>query len=203
MPYLSTSTVTITREGGKLVVVRKPVLETPKTPREKFFGCFLPILIVVCFVIFSLAMSFNHIYSTEGKEAAYAFLIVITGIPTAILFSVTILVVRDKLKRQTINHPPDYDHEILTFGVDKFVVKYRGMTFAFSYRQDARPLLRQSPHSTWPKYVDVVIPCTPLGDIVPADFHWGHYEMPSVEIINAKRIPTALIVLDLKNKRIR
>jgi hypothetical protein len=188
MPHFPTSTVTISREDGKLVIARKPVLPTR---RQKFFGCFWPILIVVCLGVFCLVMSFNHIYRTDGKEEAYGFLIVVAVATTAILVAITTLVMRDKLRRQSVVLPPDYEDEILTFGTDKFVIQYQGMISWFSYRLDDRPVLRRCPYSSSQKHVDFVIPCSPLGDYVPSDFHLGYYVMSYIELTDAKRILVA------------
>ena len=188
MPYYSTSTVTISREDGKLVIVRKPVVPTR---RQKFFGCFWPILIVVCLGVFCLVMSFNHISRTESKEEAYGFLIVIVGAAVAFVFAITMLIIRDNHRRQSVAHPPDYDDEILTFGTDKFVVQYQGMITWFSYRLDERPVLRQCEYSSSLKHVDFAIPCSPLGDFVPSDYHLGYYVMSYIELTDAKQILAA------------
>ena len=136
-------------------------------------------------------MSFNHIYRTEGKEEAYGFLIVITVATAAFLLAIAMLVIRDNLRRQSTVHPPDHENEILTFGIDKFVVQYQGMVSSFSYRLDDRPVLRQSDYPSSPKYMDFIIPCSPLGDYVSSDFHSGYYVMSYIELTDAKRILAA------------
>ena len=187
MPYKPTSTVTISKEDGKLVIVRKPVL---RTRRETFFGCFWPILIFVAIMVFSLTMSFFHILRNSGKEEADAFLLIISVVIFAILVGIIVLVIFDKQRKHNFVHPPDYDDEVLTFDTDKFMVKYHGMVSVFSYRRDARPVLRHCCYL--PESAEVSIPCHPLGDHVSDDFHWGYYDMAYVDRTNAERILAAM-----------
>jgi len=173
------SDFTISREADKLVVARKPV----PIPPETFSGCFVPIA-TLCFFVFGF---FIFILDRFGLKEAYWFLAFV-GFTTIIG---VILYVREKRRSRSAALPPGYTDEILTFDIDKFVVEHEGLISTFSYRLDARPVLRRS---DWSQYVDLIIPCSPLSDYVPNNFHlgWGYYEMSCIEIDEAKRILAAL-----------
>jgi len=182
MSYNPKSIVTISREDDKLVVARKPVR---RTRRQKFFGCFWPILIFVLLI----DMVFGFLISSVGVKEAVGFLLVV-GIIT---FAVIILAIRDNLRRWSII-PPDYNDEILTFDADKFVVQHYGMVSSFSYRFDIKPVLRHTsypsydPVITYPEHVDFIIPSLPMDDYVPPDYHLGYYAMSYLDITDAERI---------------
>ena len=187
MPYMSTSTVTISKEDGKLVVVRRPVVQTW---RDDYRGCFWLIVIFVGIMAFSLTMSFFHILRNSGEEEAYAFLLSIVVVIFAVVVGITVLVISSAQRRRNEARPIDFNDEILTFDTDKFLVKYQEMVSVFSYRHDAKPVLRCCSHQLW--YADVLIPCHPRRSIVPSEFRGGYYEMDFVEQTDAKRILAAL-----------
>ena len=82
--------VTISNEDGRLVIVHKPTVAV-QTRRETFFGCVMPILVLVVIMVFSLTMSFFRILRNEGKESAHAFLMVIAIAVAGILLGSVIL----------------------------------------------------------------------------------------------------------------
>jgi len=183
---MSTSTVTISKEDDKLVVVRRPVVQTW---RDNFWGCFWPIVIFVGIMVFSLTMSFFHILRNSGKEEAYGFLLSIVVVIFAVVVGIIVLVISSAQRRRSEARPIGYNDEILTFDTDKFVVKYQEIASVFSYCCDARPVLRCC---SWSQHADVLIPCRPLGDIVSSEFRGGFYEMTFVEQANAERILAAI-----------
>ena len=191
MQYRPASTITISKEDGKLVVVRKPVVQTW---RERNGGCLVAIMIFVALMVFSLTMSYFHILHNSGKEEADTWLLLISVIPFSVFIVIVGLVVREKLRQTKNVRPPDYDDEILIFDIDEFTVKKEGMVIRFSYRYDVKPVLCFHPHygPVLPGRVSVSIPCNPLDDYVPYDCHRGFYEMWSVDKSDAEHILTAL-----------
>ena len=173
------STITITKEGDKLIIVRKPVLPTF---RKQFFGCFMAIL----YVVFFTSMICGFIYSTGNEKAAVTLLFVIS----IISFAVILLAIRDKLRNRKSAHSPDYDVEILTFDVNQFVAQYHGMVSSFSYRFDTRLFLRYNAlriiQDT--ERTDVFIPCNPLDDYVSQEFYWGFYCIVGINKTDAEQI---------------
>ena len=169
------STITIFRKDDKLVVVREPILPTWQ---EKNCGCFVLILVAVsAFIVMGIGF-----FNSGNEDLFYTFLIVV-GIVSLII---AILVVRDRFRnRRKPVHPPDYDHEILTFDPNKFVLQHRGMVNSFSYRLDAKPVLRHSPYS---EHIGIIIPCKPLDDRVPDTFDGGYYHMEWLDSNDAEQI---------------
>ena len=184
-PYNPPSTVTISNENGILVVVRKP---DKHNAIKQYFGCFGCCSLLAMLSIFCVAMSFNHIYRTEGAEQAHDFLVAVIVVAAMILLAIVICVVRDRCKR--IIHPPDYEDEIITFDSDKFTIQYRGVMSSFSYRFDAKPVIYQYSNS---EDVNFIIPCSPLEDYVHAELYEesGCYVMRFIKSTDAKRILTA------------
>lgn len=181
MPYFSASTVTISKEDGKLVVIRKPVYQSPSAESR---GCFMAILyfLIILGVICSL------LAGTIGTgEATTLFL----AVSIATFITAALVFLYAKLTNPKVVRLPDYENEILTFEADKFVVQCRDMITSFSYRRDARPVLRRLSYHT-EEYVEIIIPCSPLSDDVPYEFHWGYYEIPRIQIDDAKQIFAAI-----------
>jgi len=191
MRHSPTSTIAISKEDGKLIVVRKPVVQTW---RERNGGCLVAILIFVAFLIFILVMNYLHILRTSGKEEADVFLITMSITAFIVFIVIIILVIRDILRKKKNVLPPDYNDEILTFDTGKFTAKKEGMVSSFLYRRDAKPMLCYNDHygHGLSDNVIIVIPCEPLGDCVPYSSARGFYEMWSVDKSDAEHILTAL-----------
>ena len=169
------SMVTISKENGKLVVVRKAYV---RTRSETFFSCSCPVLILVALI----AMVYGLIIANAGKDEAFTFLIAVLIILVLIIPAILVMVIRDKLQGNTL--PQDYHDEIITFDADRFLVQYHGMVSLFSYRLNDKPVLRLSGHE--PVDVDFLIPCSPLEDYVHRDFDGGYYTMSYINITDAK-----------------
>ena len=171
---MSGTMITISNEGDKLIIARKPALPTQ---REKLFGCGCQILVVVL-PLFAMGIGFFN----SGNEDLFITFLIVAGIIAVVLI---ILIIRDKFRHLKPIHPPDYENEIHTFDTNQFEVQHRGEMHAFSYRFETRPVLRQSTYST---YKEVIIPCNPLYDHVPKQFRWGFYCIWSLDSGDAERI---------------
>ena len=191
MSYKPTSTITISKEDGKLVIVKKPIVQTW---RERYGGCLLGILIFVAFLVFVLVMNYLHILRNSGKAEADEFLSAISIAAFIVFIVIIVLVVRDKLRQRKNIRPPDDDNEILTFDTDEFTAKHQGMVSRFSYRRDVEPVLCYYDRYSHGLSFDVIviIPCNPLGDYVPYSSSRGFYEMWYVNRADAECILAAL-----------
>ena len=190
MPHIPTSTVTISKEDGKLVIVRKPVFS------KKFVECFWLCLL---FVILTTITFGAFIRSVDKNDV---FVVLIIGVLEVVLFmfiAAAPLIIRDIVRKRKNVCPPDYDVEVLTFDTDKFVVKYHGYAFEYPYRHNISPMLYQVPCGA--KSVDLIISCTPIEDInsiwdldeEEEVVDWVLYEMKKpVDKSDAERIHAAL-----------
>ena len=198
MPNFSTSTITISKKDGNLVVVRKPVLSLP----EKVIGYLWQVLKLA--ILIAVVSGFI-VYKTGKVDRTVISLSVVIAAGAVIILTILdkrnppdedrVLTEVDKVLRHlSFSHPgPSADEcENLTFGADGFTVRYRKTTASFSCRRDARPVLRQCPDDTKQEYADVIIPCSLQDGSAPLDFHGTYYEMPRVKIADAKRILAAL-----------
>jgi len=176
--------VTISNEDGRLVIVHKP---TVLTRRGAFFSIVLTLLIVIIIITI-------FVFRQMPNRDTQTFLFISAFVASITLFASVILWICDTLRKRQDGATVDYDcgDERLTFDADKFTVEFRGRVSVFSYRHDARPLLRQLPHIPYSSRCDVVIPCTPLEDHVPSSFRYGFYDMNYIDKPDAKRILAAI-----------
>jgi hypothetical protein len=179
------SEVTITKEDGKLVIVRKPI---PPTWRGKF-GC---LFWMAMLIFLSFSVSWYIITFCDPTDEAAKFWLVVSGSFGLLVFVVSLLTIRDWCRKPSTDHPPDYDHDILTFDVDKFVVRHEGMVAAFAYRFDTRPVLCLRDKEVFPACTDLSIPCIPLDDYVPRMFGFGYCHMHGLDGADAESILAAL-----------
>jgi hypothetical protein len=164
--------VTISKEDDKLVITRKPKLPTW---REKNFGCLFLVMLFVLLPVVSLCIGSFFAEDMQKREDCFTGLItylIVVGIVSSVI-ALSVIYNRFRNRRKPVR-PPDYDHDILSFEVNQFSVQYRGRVYSFSYRFDARPMLRQSSFS---EHMGIMIPCNPLDDLVPGAFDGGYYCM--------------------------
>jgi hypothetical protein len=171
------SQVTITKEDGKLVIIRKPV-PFQTTWRERLSNLFLIITIPIFIFLTTIVILFDTTKTTTETVMLFLF--------DVILIFGSALSIREWLRKQPA---PDYYHEILTFDTDKFVVQYCGKITAFAYRFDARPEL----YSDEIESLDYIrIPCAALEECGIDEFQGGYYDMWIYDRTDVESVLSAL-----------